>query len=222
MKLLFIKKRLLTPYFVLLVPCAFAQHPFQIHGKIQELGNTTVYLKKQDNRNSRVLTIDTTRAQNGQFTFRRAVPEIDFYTVSIEGIPGQTSFIWDHDVTITGNTTDLRTAGVTGSPLTAEWKRFQTEIDLPYRDQLMTLYNERHQSLGNTAVAERVAKEEKRLKQAQIQKIQQYIRTNRTSLLSLFLLNTHWTEFSKAEAKALYQQLDPAFRNHSVAKRLER
>ncbi|GAA4448453.1 hypothetical protein GCM10023189_06340 [Nibrella saemangeumensis] len=213
---------MLTAGFALLTSAVSAQHTYQLRSTIQGLNQAKIFLRKQDNNNARVLTVDTTRAQNGTFSFRRAIPEIDFYTVSVEGVPGQTSFIWDHDVVLTGDTKDLRTAEVAGSPLTDEWKKFQTEVDLPYRDQLMTLYNARQQSPANTAVAERVANEEKRLKQEQMQKVQQYIRTNRTSLLSLFLLNSHWTAFSKADAKALYDQLDPTFRTHSVAKRLER
>lgn len=199
-----------------------AQLLFQIQGNVQGLGNAKVYLKKQDNGSSRALLVDSVQVQNGTFTFRRTLPEIDFYTVSVAGIPGQVSFIWDHDVVLNTDSQDLRTAEVTGSPLTDDWKRFQTEVDMPYREQLMTIYNERRQAPENTTVTERVAKEEKRLKQEQMKKIQQHIGANRASLLSLFLLNSHWTEFTKAEAKALYNQLDPGLKKHSVAKRLAR
>ncbi len=205
----------------LLAVTAFAQGTFTITSKLDSLtGTHKVLLKKQDNASSRVLLIATGQATNGQFTLSQVVPEIDYYTVSLEGVGGQVSFILDHDVVVSGAGKDLRTATVAGSPLTDEWQRFQTDIELPYRDKLMTLYNERQQNTGNAAVATRVETETKRLKTEQMTNVAEYIHSHADSPLSLFLLSNYANEFPKPEARALFDGLSAPLRNHSVAKRL--
>lgn len=211
----------LISLFLFITAASFGQGTYRIQGQLDSLGGTPkVYLRKQDNNSSRVLSIATTSAANGRFTLSHNASEIDFYTVYVDGVPGQVSFILDKDVTITGVGKDLRQAEVTGSPLTDEWKRFQNEVERPYRDQLMTLYNERQQSGGSKAVADRVASEEKRLKQEQIAKVSDYIRQHADSPLSLFFLSNYWNEMPKAEAQALYKGLAAPLKNHSVAKRM--
>ena len=219
--MLFIRFTVSFATLYLLATTAFAQGTFTITGKLDSLtGTRKVLVKKQDNASSRVLTVATGKATNGQFTLSQTVLEIDYYTVSLEGVGGQVSFILDHDVVISGTGKDLRTATVTGSPLTDEWQRFQTNIELPYRDKLMTLYNERQQKAGNADVATRVETETKRLKAEQMAKVTEYIRAHTDSPLSLFLLSNYANEFPKPEARALFDGLAPALRNHSVAKRL--
>jgi Domain of unknown function (DUF4369) len=205
----------------LLATTAFAQGSFTITGKLDSLtGTHKVFLKKQDNGSSRVLTVATTEAVNGQFSITQTVPEVDYYTVSMEGVGGQVSFILDYDLTIAGTGHDLRTVTVSGSLLTETWQRFQTDVDLPYRKQLMTLYNERQQNTGNTEIATRVETETKRLKIEQIAKVGQLIQSRPYSFFSLFLLNNYANEFSKPEVRTLFDGLSAPLRNHSVAKRL--
>ena len=219
--MLFIRFTITFATLYLLAITAFAQGTFTITGKLDSLtGTRKVLVKKQDNASSRVLTVATGQATNGQFTLSQAVPEMDYYTVSIEGVGGQVSFILDHDVVISGTGKDLRTATVSGSPLTDEWQRFQTGIELPYRDKLMTLYNERQQNTGNAEVATRVETETKRLKTEQMANVTAYIRTHADSPLSLFLLSNYANEFPKPESRALFYGLAAPLRNHSVAKRL--
>ncbi|GAB3248759.1 hypothetical protein GCM10027347_05390 [Larkinella harenae] len=200
---------------------AQAQKNVRLQGNVSGLGTTTIYLKKTDNSNSRPVLVDSTRAVDGKFTFSRSIPEVDFYNVVAAGLPGQVQFIWDGDLTLEGTRDAFREAEIKGSPLTASWLKFQNDVDRPYRDILMDLYNERQRSNSDTAVANRVAREEKRLKQEQIQKVAQQIRAEPNSQLSLYLLNWYWMQFPKAEARAMYNQLNASLKTHSLAKRLQ-
>lgn len=203
------------------LPSVWAQKNVRLQGNVSGLGSTMIYLKKTDNTNSRPVIVDSTRAADGRFTFSRSIPEIDFYNVVAAGLPGQVQFIWDGDLTLEGSRDLFRESEIKGSPLTDSWLKFQNEVDRPYRDVLMDLYNERQRSSSDTAIASRVAREEKRLKQEQIQKVAQQIRENPDSQLSLYLLNWYWTQFPKAEARAMYDKLSPSFKSHSLAKRLQ-
>jgi len=205
----------------LVSPVVLAQKTVQLQGNITGLETATVYLKKTNNLNSRQLIVDSTRATQGRFEFKRTIPETDFYSVVVSGLPGQVLFVWDGDVTIEGTRDAFREAQVKGSALTEAWRKFQDEVEYPYRNVLMDLYNERQRSSNDSSIANRVAREEQRLKQEQYQKVQQQIRSNPNSLLSLYLLNWYWTQFPKAEAKALYSQLDGSLKSHTVAKRLQ-
>ena len=198
-----------------------AQKAVRLQGNVSGLGTVMVYLKKTDNANSRPLVVDSTRSVDGRFTFSRSIPEIDFYNVVAAGLPGQVQFIWDGDLTLEGTRDAFREASVKGSPLTDSWLKFQDEVDLPYRNVLMDLYNERHNSAKDTAITSRVSREEKRLKQEQIQKVAEQIRGNPDSQLSLYLLNWYWNQFPKAEARAMYDKLNSSFKSHSLAKRLQ-
>ncbi|MGA0557308.1 DUF4369 domain-containing protein [Larkinella sp. VNQ87] len=197
-----------------------AQKNVRLEGNVSGLGNTMIYLKKTDNSNSRPVIVDSTRATEGRFSFSRSIPEVDFYNVVAAGLPGQVQFIWDGDLTLAGTRDAFRESEIKGSPLTDSWLKFQNEVDRPYRDKLMDLYNGRQRSGSDTAVAGQVAREEKRLKQEQIQKVAQQIRDNPNSQLSLYLLNWYWNQFPKTEARAMYDKLDASFKNHSLAKRL--
>lgn len=206
---------------LVVAPSVQAQKNVKLQGNVSGLGSAMVYLKKTDNANSRPLIVDSTRATDGRFTFSRSISEIDFYNVVAAGLPGQVQFIWDGDLTLEGSRDLFRESEIKGSPLTDSWLKFQNDVDRPYRDVLMDLYNERQRSNGDTAVANRVAREEKRLKQEQNQKVAKQIRENPDSQLSLYLLNWYWTQFPKAEARAMYDKLSSSFKNHSLARRLQ-
>ncbi|WP_164851401.1 DUF4369 domain-containing protein [Larkinella soli] len=207
--------------FTLVAGMANAQKNVRLQGNVAGLGSTMIYLKKTDNTNSRLITIDSTRATDGRFSFSRNVPETDFYSLVAAGLPGQVQFIWDQDVTLEGSRENFRESAVKGSALTDAWLKFQNDVERPYRDVLMDLYNDRQRAASDTSVANRVAREEKRLKQEQYQKVQQMIRDNPNSLLSLYLLNWYWPQFPKTEAKAMYDRLPDTFKSHSIAKRLQ-
>ncbi|MGM9507851.1 DUF4369 domain-containing protein [Larkinella sp. GY13] len=198
-----------------------AQKNVRLQGNVNGLGTVMVYLKKTDNANSKPLIVDSTRAVDGKFTFSRTIPEIDFYNVVAAGLPGQVQFIWDGDLTLEGTRDAFREAEVKGSPLTDRWLKFQNEVDRPYREVLMDLYNDRQRSTGDTAIANRVAREEKRLKAEQNQKVAEQIKANPDSQLSLYLLNWYWNQFPKAEARAMYDKLSSSFKSHTLAKRLQ-
>ncbi|WP_460672671.1 DUF4369 domain-containing protein [Larkinella ripae] len=200
---------------------SLAQKNVKLQGNISGLGTTMIYLKKTDNSNSRPVVVDSTRSVDGKFAFSRSIPEIDFYNVVAAGLPGQVQFIWDGDLTLEGSRDLFRESEIKGSPLTASWLKFQNEVDRPYRDVLMDLYNDRQRATSDTAIANRVAREEKRLKQEQIQKVAQQIRTNPDSQLSLYLLNWYWNQFPKAEARTMYDKLSSSFKSHTLAKRLQ-
>jgi hypothetical protein len=145
-------------FFILLFLVSFgfltsaqAQKNVRLQGNVTGLGTVMVYLKKTDNSNSRPVIVDSTRTVDGRFTFSRSIPEIDFYNVVAAGLPGQVQFIWDGDLTFEGTRDAFREAEVKGSPLTDSWLKFQNEVDRPYRDVLMNLYNDRQRSTGDTA-----------------------------------------------------------------------
>ncbi|WP_234735617.1 DUF4369 domain-containing protein [Tellurirhabdus bombi] len=206
---------------LLLTTNAFAQRTFRIVGNVPGLDNVTVYLKKTDNSNSKTVTVDLTKASQGTFKFERDIPEVDFYNIVVDGLPGQVNFVWDGNLTLEGTKEAFRESIVKGSPLTEQWLEFQNKDDRPYREILMELYNERHRTPGDTSVSNRVTREEKRLKTEQNKKVEERIRNNPNSLLSLYLLNWYWPQFPKAEARSLYDKLDNSFKTHSVAKRLQ-
>ncbi|GAB3914995.1 hypothetical protein GCM10028803_61210 [Larkinella knui] len=198
-----------------------AQKNVRLQGNVSGLGTVMVYLKKTDNANSRPVIVDSTRAVDGKFTFSRSIPEIDFYNVVAAGLPGQVQFIWDGDLTLEGTRDAFRESEIKGSPLTDSWLKFQNEVDRPYRNVLMDLYNDRQRSTGDTAIANRVAREEKRLKAEQNQKVAAHIKANPDSQLSLYLLNWYWNQFPKTEARAMYDKLSSSFKSHTLAKRLQ-
>ncbi|MFC5410001.1 DUF4369 domain-containing protein [Larkinella bovis] len=202
-------------------PSALAQKNVRLQGNVSGLGTAMIYLKKTDNSNSKPLIVDSTRAVDGKFSFSRSIPEVDFYNVVAAGLPGQVQFIWDGDLTLEGTRDAFRESEIKGSALTDSWLKFQNEVDRPYRDVLMDLYNERQRASNDTAVASRVVREEKRLKQEQIQKVAQQIRAKPDSQLSLYLLNWYWNQFPKADARAMYDKLNPSFKSHSLARRLQ-
>lgn len=203
-----------------IIPSVLAQKSVKLQGNVTGLGTVMVYLKKTDNANSKPLIVDSTRAVDGKFSFSRTIPEIDFYNVVAAGLPGQVQFIWDGDLTLEGTRDAFREAEIKGSPLTDSWLKFQNEVDQPYRNVLMDLYNDRQRSAKDTAIANRVTREEKRLKIEQNQKVAEQIKANPDSQLSLYLLNWYWTQFPKAEARAMYDKLSPSFKTHTLAKRL--
>ncbi|WP_266368645.1 DUF4369 domain-containing protein [Tellurirhabdus rosea] len=201
---------------------AFAQHSVRLTGAVPGLDGVMVYLKKTDNKNSKVVTVDAVKAQNGTFTFSRTIPEVDFYNVSVEGLPGQVQFIWDGNLTLEGTKEAFREATVKGSPLTDSWLEFQEKVDKPMRDELMTLYNERKNAPNDKDLLQRIEEDEKRLKAEQSRQVQERIQAAPNSLLSLYLLNWYWPQLPKNEVQNLYKNLNADLRKHTVAQRLEK
>jgi|GEM_PF-7134888 len=207
---------------LLLTTATLAQRTVRLTGNVPGMTDRTIYLRKTDNSNSKVQTVDQVQSRGGRFEFSRSIPEVDFYSVVADGLPGQVQFIWDGEVRLEGQPDAFREATVSGSSLTDEWLRFQAEVERPYRDTLMTLYNDRQRTPADTALRGKVTREETRLRQQQYRIVQDRIRRQPNSLLSLYLLNWYWTNFTPADARSLYNQLDATLKAHTVARRLER
>ncbi len=214
-----------TFYYILLFDVTFAlgQGTYQVRGRIDGVRpNTKLFLKKQDNASSRILLVDTTRYRNGGFVFRRTLPEVDIYSVSVDSVAGQVSFLFDHDLVLDGSCYALKKAKLTGSPLTNEWRTFEREVSTPFEEKLMALFAQRRAAGRDTATTAVLNEAIRQLRLQKTQVVGQRIRQRPNSLLSLYLLNWYWSDMPKPDALTLFTGLAPPLKTHSVAGLLRR
>ncbi len=210
-------------YLLLLLsaPPLLGQGTYQLKGRITGVRpNEKLLLKKQDNISARILVIDTIRYQSNGFVCRRTLPEIDIYTVMIDGVAGQVSFMFDHDIVLTGSRDALKSARVTGSPLTDEWRTFERDVDVPFQEKLMGLFAQRRAAGRDTITTSQINEEIRQLRLAKTQAVNQRIRQRPGSLLSLYLLNWYWNDMPKTDAMALFTGLATPLKTHSIAGKL--
>ncbi|MBC8154889.1 MAG: DUF4369 domain-containing protein [Bacteroidetes bacterium] len=199
----------------------FGQGTYQLRGRIAGVRpNEKLFLKKQDNTSSRILTIDTIRCQSNGFVFRHTLPEVDIYTVMIDGVAGQVSFLFDHDMVLTGSRDTFKAARITGSPLTDEWRRFEREVSTPFEEKLMSLFAQRRAAGRDTITTALINSEIRQLRADKTQAVNQRIRQRPGSLLSLYLLNWYWNDMPKTDALELFAGLSTPVKSHSVAGKL--
>lgn len=201
---------------------SFGQNTYQLRGRITGVRpNEKLLLKKQDNLSSRVVVVDTISYKSNGFICQRTLPEVEIYTLTIDGVDGQVRFMFDHDIVLTGSRTDFEAAKLTGSPLTDEWRSFEREVDEPFQDKLLDLFAERRAAGRDTAARARVNEAIRQLRASKTQTVNQRIREHPDSMLSLFLLNWYWNDMPKADAQALFAGLAPPLKSHSIAGRLK-
>ncbi len=200
---------------------SLGQGTYQLRGHLEGVRpNTKLFLKKQDSASSRILLVDTTRYQHSGFVFRRTLPEVDIYSVSIDSVAGQVSFLFDHDLVLDGSCYALKKVRVTGSPLTTEWRTFEREVNTPFQEKLMSLFAQRRAAGRDTVTTATINEAIRQLRMQKTQVVRQRIQQRPNSLLSLYLLNWYWTDMPKPDAMTLFSSLAPPLKTHSIAGQL--
>lgn len=218
-----VSTRMKLVYFILFLGITplFGQGTYQLRGRISGVRpNEKLLLKKQDIASARILVIDTIPCQSNGFVFRHTLPEVDIYTLMIDGVAGQVSFLFDHDIVLTGSRDSFKAVKITGSPLTEEWRRFERDVDLPFQEKLMSLFAQRRTAGRDTVAAALINGEIRRLRLEKTQAVNQRIRQRPGSLLSLYLLNWYWSDMPKTDALELYAGLATPIKTHSIAGKL--
>ncbi len=99
---------------------------FTINGDIDNLADQNVYLAR-DGENGFVY-IDTTRADNGKFTFKGKLDKNDFLIVTFADMPGEIRIYADNsDIDVKGNLSNLSDVKVEGSEAYDYYKTFLDE-----------------------------------------------------------------------------------------------
>ncbi len=113
---------------------------YKIEGKIGELTNTNIYLRKIVE--GRPVAVDTTKAMNGQFTFTGKEDTTQLYLVYVEGQRIPVVFFCENaNISITADdAAHLDKAVITGSPTTDIYTKFIEEI--PETEHLQELNKE--------------------------------------------------------------------------------
>lgn len=139
----------------------------------------------------------------------------DLYQLHVSQLKGSLLFFLEPGVKIQLDTMDVGRSTVTNSPSTLQWQDFEKTIQQPYEEKI-NLY----------ALGEKRARKEKNAdslnywvnkqafeKEDLVRKTGEFIVSNPSSYVSLYLLKMNWYAF---QGKGIFELMDPSMAHHKT------
>ncbi|RDV15468.1 AhpC/TSA family protein [Pontibacter diazotrophicus] len=194
---------------ILLAPLSCLGQSLSVKGKIAGIGNKKVYLFVRDAHNQNKLLDSTVSAKN-RFAFTDEPEELNFYTITVDSVPGGVQFFLDNNVQIEGDSKAIWESSVTGSPLTEEFALHNRQYFTPARQKIVALSN----SMRDPGKQEELGRLQQGIMDTMHLWTEKYIREHPDSFLSLFYLQSLGTE----KKRQMLGMISPELQEHSIAK----
>ncbi|RDV12952.1 AhpC/TSA family protein [Pontibacter diazotrophicus] len=192
--------------------CCFGQS-LSVEGKIDGIGNKKVYLFVRDAHNQDIL-LDSTVSAKDKFAFTHEPGELNYYTVTVDSVPGGILFFLDSNVQIEGDSKAIWESSVTGSRLTDEFKVYDKQFIIPARQRLFALSDSMQAPNLDPSRRVELEKQQQEIMDAERLRSEKYIKEHPDSYLSLFKLQI----FGKEKKRQLLDILGEELQEHSIAK----
>ncbi len=210
-------KVILTLLLFPLLSIAQSGKGYTIKGNIKGLVGQVTLISAIDGK-----SITTDNAVNGSFTLKGQLTEPDLFQISLIGSSEPIDlFIFNDEITINGELTNIKNVTITGSPLENDYLLFKKEF-IPYFDRLNGLVNEMKVE-PDAAKKELKMRNYTMLKDSILQAQFRYTTAKNTSPISAFVIAAVMPLYSgMEELEAKYAVLLPAARKGSFAKMIEK
>ena len=216
-----LRNRIFLAFYLGTLTCSYSQDSLHLDGKIDNLENKTVYLS-QEVPNGTTIVVDSTVAEEGQFSFIRKASEPYLFAIEIADVPGRIMFIWDDSITISGNQDSVWTATITGSSETELWQRYQQRYIDPLREKLIKLSGLMHRAMDadDSVALARVSQQQRSILDSSRVYSVQLMSERPESFASLYLLN-HEAQALGADSTATWlARLSPYWEKHAIHQHL--
>lgn len=203
-----------------------ADNEYEIAGTVDpSLNGKNLILEKQGPMG--FLPVDTVKVENGKFLFKGTVAEPTFHFISVEGKPeNKLDLILEHgELAIEVDKDSLFKSKKSGTynndklveyvEMTKGFKKEEDAFKVKNRDTYMAAFQKQDQ-----ATMDKLNNDFKAIKEKREAKDLEFIKANPKAYINIFLVGQLASAKSPAEAKKLYESLDPELKKTEKGKEL--
>lgn len=206
-------------FFFFFINSSFSQKNRSIHIYLENNGNPdTLFLNKKIGR--KTLPFDTIIINHGKNDIVRKYlfKEVSYLTINLKNKPGFLQIIFDNDLKVTGNVDSIWKSVIYGSKLTNEWVLYNKKIVQISKNGILKLHNIIIQlDYPNDSTKIKELRNQQNILANNIYiNTKYYIKKNKSSFVSLFLLEAYYDKFGVFQSNILLKLFNKELQKNAL------